>query len=122
MKAELPLTVVLVLSGLFTLFVGLRFYFFPDVPQDHNALNMYDASVKGAVFCNIGALMLWTAWLVWHKNPAGLYIAWFIAIMINVVGLMVFFKSWNMRAIFLDVGRGAILILVLLFYTYRRKQ
>jgi len=118
MPAELPVSMVLLLSGLLTAFFGIRLYFFPTIllPKNANDLNRYDAVVKGTVFINIALLMIAGAWLFWTKHPAAPFVAWFIAILINLVGLMIYLKTWNRRAILLDLGRGILLLLLLTWY------
>jgi uncharacterized membrane protein len=118
MPAELPVSVVLLLSGFLTAYFGIRLYFFPStvLPKDANKLNRYDAVVKGTVFFNIALLMIAGAWLFWTKQAAGQFVAWFIAILINLVGIMIYLKTWNRKALLLDLGRGILLLILLLLY------
>lgn len=114
MAAELPVSMVLLQSGLLTAFFVIHFYFSPTtlLPKNANDLNRYDAVVKGMIFINIALLMMAGAWLFWTKHVAAPIVAWFIAILINLVGLMIYLKTWNRKGI----------PLLLLLIWYRQKN
>ncbi len=117
MTKELPATTLPVLSGLLTAYFGVQYYFFPALPADANALNKYDAVVKGTIIMHIGLMMLVAAYLFWKKNPSGIYFAWFIGILINSVGLLIYFKTKNFFVLSIDMIRGLLLITALYFYS-----